>query len=173
VHRFRADAWRCLPAADFARIDAVYARGMDAACRWLSQHPDQPPLSDFAARGVRTVFPPFLAPAEIAAGLTMLKHQLGEEALRRIAEGLLCVGREWSARGGLHRWSDVEGLHRFLTELVADSPSRRHTITRLRGAQAGFLLHGLHLALPANLGSAHGPGLTTLPFTGSTILTGH
>ena len=166
VHRFRADAWRRLPAADFARVDAVYGRGLDTACRWLSQHPDRPPRSDFAAtRGVRAVFPPFLAPEEIAAGLTVLSSQLTGEALRSVAEGLLCVGREWSARGGLHRWSDLEGLHRFLTELAAGSPSRRHTITRLRGAQAGFLHHGLHLALPANLHGAHGPGLTTLPFT--------
>jgi hypothetical protein len=35
---------------------------------------------------------------------------------------------------------------------------------RLRAAQAGFLHHGLHLALPVNLHGAHGPGLTTLPF---------
>jgi hypothetical protein len=166
VHRFRADAWRCLPAADFARVDAVYGRGVEATCRWLSQHPDQAPQSGFATtRGLRAVFPPFLAPDEITAGLAVLNSQLTGEALRAIAEGLLCVGREWSARGGLHRWSDVEGLHRFLTELVADSPSRRHTITRLRGAQAGFLHHGLHLALPADLHGAHGPGLTTLPFT--------
>jgi hypothetical protein len=166
VHRFRADAWRQLPAADFALVDAVYGRGLDTACRWLSQHADRPALSDYtASRSVRAVFPPFLTPEEITAGLAVLASQLDGEALRAIAGGLLCVGREWSVRGGLHRWSDSEGLHRFLTELVADSPSRRHTITRLRGAQAGFLHHGLHLALPAHLDGAHGPGLTTLPFT--------
>lgn len=169
VHRFRADAWRRLPAEDFARVDAVYEQGVQAACRWLSSHPDRSPWSEsLPQRGVQLVFPPFLPPNEIHAGLTLLNSKFTGEVLRAIAEGLLCVGREWSTLSGLHRWSDVEGLHRFLTELVADSPSRRHTIARLRGAQAGFLLHGLHLALPANLDSANGPGLNTVPFTEDT-----
>lgn len=167
VHRFRADAWLRLSAAGFARVDAVYDMGVQAACRWMSQHPSRPPLPEFMPHpGVRSVFPPFLPPEEVTAGLRMLSSRFTDEVLRSLAAGLLCVGREWTDRAaGLHRFTDVDGLQLFLTELVVDSPSRRHTITRLRGAQAGFLLHGLHLALPADLHSASGPGLNTVPVT--------
>jgi hypothetical protein len=41
----------------------------------------------------------------------------------------------------------------FLTWLVHDSPSRTHTLARLRGAQAGFRLHGLNLGIPRPSGS--------------------
>jgi len=59
----------------------------------------------------------------------------------------------------------VDGaLQRLLTELVHDSPSRQHTLAVLRGAQAGFLLHGSWLALPAPA-SLCGPGLTSVPIT--------
>lgn len=60
-------------------------------------------------------------------------------------------------------WSDILSLYRFLGGLIADSPGRGHTITRLRGAQAAFLLHGLRLDLPPDLAYSVGPGLTTTP----------
>ena len=43
-----------------------------------------------------------------------------------------------------------------------DSPSRHHTLARLRGAQAGFRLHGLMLSIPPSqrlLDVLSGPGL--------------
>jgi hypothetical protein len=166
VHQFLPDAWRRLDAADYARVAAVYARGRDAACRWLAAHPERPP-DRRTSPGIRSVFPAFLPPAEIAAGLSLMDTHYGGEALRDITAGLLCTGREWSTRraGAVHGFSDSPGLHLFLAELVADSPTRRHTVALLRGAQAGFLLHGLHLALPANLATTAGPGLNTVVVT--------
>ncbi|QIX53970.1 hypothetical protein [Rhodococcus sp. DMU1] len=64
----------------------------------------------------------------------------------------------------LHRHAAV-GLYRFLGDLVADSPGRNHTLTRLRGAQAAFEQHGLPLTLPPNLAYMVGPGLTTIAIT--------
>jgi hypothetical protein len=45
---------------------------------------------------------------------------------------------------------------------VHDSPSRTHTLARLRGAQAGFRLHGFKLDIPPSqwvLDVLSGPGL--------------
>ncbi|MGP3965737.1 hypothetical protein ACTWPT_58320 [Nonomuraea sp. 3N208] len=44
--------------------------------------------------------------------------------------------------------SDTGALRLFLAGLVADCPTREHAIVRIRGAQAGFFLHGLLLAVP-------------------------
>ncbi|MFJ9371299.1 hypothetical protein ACIRRA_43810 [Nocardia sp. NPDC101769] len=62
------------------------------------------------------------------------------------------------------RWTDLQRLRRILGVLIADSPGPNYTITRLRGAQAAFWLHGWYLEL-RNLPCAVGPGLTTIPFT--------
>ena len=59
----------------------------------------------------------------------------------------------------------------FLTWLVHDSPSRHHTVARLRGAQAGFRLHGLMLNVPPSqrlLDVLSGPGLNAPLVTAST-----
>ncbi|WP_190249884.1 hypothetical protein, partial [Dactylosporangium sucinum] len=106
VLHYRADVYRRHPLHVFARVDDLYGRGLDAACRWLA-HRDRP---------------------------------------------------------GPHDPPTDPRLQRFLTELVQDSPTRQHTTALLRGAQAGFLLHGSWLALP-NLATADGPGLTTTPLT--------
>lgn len=48
-----------------------------------------------------------------------------------------------------------------------DSPTRRHAVARLRGAQAGFLAHGMLLTVPTPqdlLGIQNGPGLN-IPMT--------
>nr|AXV46224.1 AAA domain protein [Arthrobacter sp.] len=106
VAHFRAEAYRRLDPAAFARVDAAYRYGRHRAYDWLSGP----------------------APEETYAG--------------------------------------TEHAQLFLTGLVHDSPTRAHTLARLRGAQAGFLAHGLLLGVP----SAHdlmnvlsGPGLNTLP----------
>ena len=60
---------------------------------------------------------------------------------------------------------DQVALLRFLGALAADSPSRGHTMARLRGAQTGLRMHGIRLHLPPNLAFGVGPGLTTVPIT--------
>lgn len=56
----------------------------------------------------------------------------------------------------------------MLTALVTESPTERHTLALLRGAQHGFTLHGYRLALPPQFPHMVGPGLTTGPFTAET-----
>lgn len=64
-----------------------------------------------------------------------------------------------------HTVTADEQLQRFLTDLVHASPTVRHTLALLRGVQAGFLLHGSWLAIPALGGELCGPGLTSTPVT--------
>ena len=59
----------------------------------------------------------------------------------------------------------------FLTWLVHDSLSRHHTLARLRGAQAGFRVHGLMLNIPPSqrlLDVLSGPGLNAPLVTAET-----
>lgn len=113
VAHYRAEMFRRLDPAGFARVDAAYLHGFDTACRWLRAHS---------------------------------------------SSGLIGVA--------------PEQLQTILAELVHDSPTRRHTVTRLRGAQAGFLAHGLLLIVPTPpdlLCTLNGPGLNTVPVGGQLI----
>lgn len=56
-----------------------------------------------------------------------------------------------------------EALAVFLADLVADAGCPRASIARIRGAQAGFLLHGKMLRCEEPLADAAGPGLSTAP----------
>jgi hypothetical protein len=163
---FRAEAYRRLSAEEFARVDAVYGEGLNAACRWLASHPDQQ-AAEATDDGhyLRMLFPHSLNPTEITAGINLLEHRYPAEALHTLAGGLLCRGTGRTSRRFPMRWGDTPGLQLFLSQLASSSPTRRHNIARLRGAQAGFLLHGLLLMLPSDLDSAGGPGLTGPPFT--------
>ncbi|MFF4355020.1 hypothetical protein [Streptomyces sp. NPDC001530] len=58
-----------------------------------------------------------------------------------------------------------QDLEFFLSRLTTTSPSLRHTLARLRGAQTALLYHGLLLDLPSDLEATTGPGITTCPFT--------
>jgi len=103
IRNYRSKAFDQLGPAGFARIDAVYRNGRDAASRWLSTRPRPEPAS--------------------------VSHQ---------------------------------SVQLFLTWLVHDSPSRPHTLARLRGAQAGFRLHGFKLDIPPSqriLDALSGAGL--------------
>jgi hypothetical protein len=103
IRNYRSKAFAQLGPAGFARTDAVYRHGRDAARHWLSTRP---------------------GPDRAAA--------------------------------------DSQSAQLFLTWLVHDSPSRHHTLARLRGAQAGFRRHGLMLSLPPShrlLDVLSGPGL--------------
>ncbi len=110
IRNYRTKAFSQLGPAGFARTDAVYRQGREAACHWLSTHP---------------------APGPAAA-------------------------------------SD-HSVQLFLAWLVHDSPSRTHTLARLRGAQAGFRLHGFKLDIPPSqwvLDVLSGPGLDAPLVTG-------
>ena len=103
IRNYRSKAFEHLGPAGFARTDAVYRHGRDAACRWLSTRPGP-----------------------------------GPDAVSR------------------------QSVQLFLAWLVHDSPSRPHTLARLRGAQAGFRLHGFKLDIPLSqrvLDVLSGPGL--------------
>jgi hypothetical protein len=164
--RFRADAFRRLPRPEFDRVDTVYQQGLTAACRWLGEHPDLVLERPHAALYRKyPVFPAHLRPAEIAAGVRLLESSYPPDTLRSLAAGLLCVSRGPTSNLPV-AWPDHTDLQLFLTDLVATSPSRRHTVTVLRGAQAGFLLHGVLLQIPDTISTtAVGPGLTGLPVT--------
>ena len=117
VAHYRAEAFRQLDPAAFARFDAVYREGFDAACAWLTSDPGS-----------------------------------GQAA-------------KWSAPG-------TELVRSFLARLAHHSRSRRRTLTLLRGAQAGFLAHGLLLTIPTAsdlLTALNGPGLNTVPITGRIV----
>jgi hypothetical protein len=57
-----------------------------------------------------------------------------------------------------------ERVQALLVQLVHDCPTPRHTLTLLRGAEAGFLAHGHHLSVP-DLDGLGGPGLTSAILT--------
>ena len=58
---------------------------------------------------------------------------------------------------------DIAQVQLFLTELVQDSPTRNHSLARLRGAQGGFRARSFDLKLPPGqlmvTGQLTGPGL--------------
>ncbi|WP_174188190.1 hypothetical protein [Nocardia barduliensis] len=152
VTTFRADAYRSLPPAEFARIDAVYTEGIQTTCQWLAAHTGQPCRHDLNQNGGGG----WLGPR----GAGLAEYMLSVLQPRLAAPDRFHHGH---GAGLVDEWNDILSLYRFLGGLVADSPSRGHTITRLRGAQAAFLLHGLRLDLPPDLAYSVGPGLTTVP----------
>ncbi|MEU4838854.1 hypothetical protein [Nocardia testacea] len=151
VTTFRADAHRSLSAAEFARLDVVYTEGMEATCRWLAARTGRP--CTHHPDGATTPIP-F---GEPGTGGYLWDHSFST-ARPEFAEV--------THPGERH---EILGLYRFLGELVCGSPGRGHTVARLRGAQAGFLLHGMRLALPPDLNYSVGPWLTTARIDDSTL----
>jgi hypothetical protein len=176
VIRFRADAWRRLPAAEFARVDALYAAGKNAACRWIAAHadyraahPPAEPVQGVGAHELQRLFPPYQPRATTEAAAGWLQRSYPVELLRPLVEGLLCASmpnRGSSSASSPIPWADTDGLELMLATLVSQCPGPRHTLCLLRGAQAGFLAHGLLLSLPAELGSLSGPGMSSPSLTG-------
>jgi hypothetical protein len=165
VAHFRADAYRQLDAVDFARVDAEYTAGLESACAWLCRHRDYQRVTP-PDHVMRSVFPPYLTPQEITAGIAVLENYFTDKQLVDLGQGLMCVGRrDRHAMGYPYAWADESGLQCFLSGLVAEVTSSRRAIARIRGAQAGFLLHGLLLDVPRDLDSQAGPGITTGPLT--------
>ena len=58
-----------------------------------------------------------------------------------------------------YAWSGQDELEIFLSALVAEVAEPEASVARVRGAQAGFLRHGLHLSVPDHLRDQQGPGL--------------
>ncbi|MFI6511927.1 hypothetical protein ACIBCT_30370 [Streptosporangium sp. NPDC050855] len=160
VLHFRANAFRALSREDFARVDLLYTSAMDATCAFLSAHPD------------------YCKEIQTSAGADL--HDDGKESGDRdvpdgqVAERLkfalddlaVQIGGLPSASASLPRpWEDSEAIARFVTELVVAAPSHAHTVALLHGAQAGFLLHGIHLVIPADPEKLGGPGFVDPPLT--------
>ncbi|WP_330766958.1 hypothetical protein [Rhodococcus sp. M8-35] len=136
---FLTDAAAALSRADHTRVAAIYHQAAGTACRRLTACGRSP---DLARR--------------------MLAYLPAPRSHLRTLYGTIPHGRA-------RHWHATVGLCRFLGDLVADSPGRTHTLTRLRGAQAAFERHGLPLALPPNLNHMVGVGLTTTPVTEQAI----
>lgn len=157
VATFRADAYRSLTPAEFARVDAVYTRGFEATCRWFTARSGQPCRHDLDRRAD----PIWFGRNEVAWAERMRTVLRPRPAARRFppARG---VGRT-------DEWLDILGLYRFLGSFVAGSPGRGHTVVRLRGAQAACLLHGMRLELPPDLNYSVGTGMTTRRLDTTTV----
>jgi hypothetical protein len=145
---FRADAARTLDPAVFGRVDAVYTAALHQTCRYLADR-------EWAAPD--------------GHGHPYTKVWFGH------AHPVLAKARghdiDTALFGGIEPDDDDPfkfPLQAMLAALAADSPGPRCTITRVRGAQAAFQLHGWRLELP-NLAFSVGPGLTTTPLTTAVI----
>ncbi|WP_338692525.1 hypothetical protein V2W30_00040 [Streptomyces sp. Q6] len=149
--------------------------------------PDPPPLAPLLTRPALPPLPaPLPSPAALPPdrfaqlpALTELSKcsftRFRAEAHHRLDEdGFARVDAQYHAglyAARTHCARVPQAAHRqetelFLARLTATSPSRAHTVARLRGAQAGFLTSGLLLQTPPVPDSASGPGLTTRPVTG-------
>ncbi|WP_330455434.1 cytochrome P450 [Streptomyces sp. NBC_00820] len=148
--------------------------------------PDPPSLAPMLTRPALPLLPapvprPAAPPPDRFAQLPALTElsecsftRFRAEAHRRLeADGFACVDAQYLA--GLYaarthcarspQPMTQQDLEFFLARLTATSPSRAHTLARLRGAQVGFLTRGLLLHVPGDLDRASGPGLTTCPVT--------
>ncbi|MFI6511931.1 hypothetical protein ACIBCT_30390 [Streptosporangium sp. NPDC050855] len=153
---YRANAYRCLSATAFARLDTEYRRGLHNACRWLSAHDEH--ASHKTALALNNIGISF----EASKASTLVDHLLGRTPMVEATSSLADVSDR-----SVRPWSDSVGLQVFLSGLVSDAPTPGHSIARIRGAQAAFLLHGLLLSPPEDLSTAHGPGFGRSSFTRS------
>ncbi|MGF6889563.1 hypothetical protein ABIA39_009028 [Nocardia sp. GAS34] len=137
---FRADAARTLAPATFLRVDGVYTAALHQVCRYLADREWADPDNH--------------------------SHPFTEVWSGR-ADPVLAKARGHDIDTTLFGGIEPDDASRYplqamLAGFVADSPSPRCTITRVRGAQAALQLHGWRLELP-NLAFSVGPGLTTTP----------
>ncbi|MGW4126135.1 hypothetical protein [Nocardia sp. NPDC004711] len=153
---FRATAARSLEHRQFQRIDTVYLHSMHTVCHALADHEGAS-----ASNHDHYIEPAWRERADLGDD----RPHLGRLRRRRPHGPVHDFLAEHVASGDESpRFTDLQWLRRTLSVLIADSPGPNYTITRLRGAQAAFWLHGWYLEL-RNLPCAVGPGLTTIPFT--------
>ncbi|MGO4614716.1 hypothetical protein AB4305_00065 [Nocardia sp. 2YAB30] len=153
VRTFRADAADALAPEQFARVDAVYTGAIETTCAWISSHTGHSCAHAHTDEGSGV----WLGTEDADYAERMLQALHSRHAhLRRLYE---C-----RPDAGLAHWHETLTLFRLLAATVADSPGRYTTLTRLRGVQVGFELHGITLELPPNLAYSVGPGMTTTPF---------
>ena len=164
--RFRADALRTLTAEQFRAVDEQYRYALGAACRWIAGHQEYRAANPARRALDAALMPLYLAPRDTQAVADFLQAAYGRAAHRALLEGLLCLGREIpSPHGYPFALKDAAGLQLFLSALVADCATPDAALARVRGAQAGLLLHGVLLAVPEDLHACAGPGLTSIPLT--------
>ncbi|MFD0733201.1 hypothetical protein [Planotetraspora mira] len=175
--RFRADARRELSRENFAWVDLLYASAMDSACRFLSAHPA------FRSAGSH-VGPSSGTPMNAMVGQSLEVPDQGERSGTDNAETRArgghavpgspatrtrsgepvdaddeehTIGLLPATASDLPRsWPDQGAVVSFILALIAEASSDEHTIALLRGAQAGLLLHGVHLHLPPDVDKAGG-----------------
>jgi hypothetical protein len=169
---FRAAACQQLTAGQFERLDAQYRYGSATACVWIThQETYRESLAPPEAPD-DTILPNYLHPRHIPEVNSFLSGAYGGAAAARwVFEGLLCLGRAKRSDLRPYPWPETHALRTFLATLVCDSRSIDVTLARVRGAQAGFLLHGLLLCLPPNLRERPGPGLTSFPLDAASVHT--
>ncbi|MBF6289865.1 hypothetical protein [Nocardia cyriacigeorgica] len=157
VRTFLADAQDDLSGAQFACVDAAYTAAIETTCGWIAEHTGQRCDHRRSRRGAGVWFG--AEDAELAD--RMLGRVNGPNALARV----FGPRRE----DYVADWREILTLYRLLGEVIADSAGPHTTVTRLRGVQAAFALHGITLPLPPNLAYCVGLGLTTTPVTQEVI----
>lgn len=158
VLHFRADAARELSREDFDRVDLLYTYGMDAACAFMStEFPGSamvPGAEELPAPRSPdgTAIPDSQVAARIQLALDGIDRQVCglPSTAASLPQPMPCI---------------TSTLRHFLVCHIAGSPTKAHTIAILRGAQAGFLLHGVHLTLPTRPQHLVGPGFADPVFT--------
>ena len=164
-----------------AHLNAVLAgtgyqllTGLPQALRAVGRRPRSRPDGAAGAGPDAADLPRFLHP-HIRNYRSKAFAQLGPAGFART--GAVCrhgrdAARHWlSTRPEPGAAVTCQSVQLFLTWLVHDSPSRHHTLARLRGAQAGFRLHGLMLNIPPSqrlLDVLSGPGLNAPLVTAET-----
>ncbi|MEV4178935.1 hypothetical protein [Nonomuraea sp. NPDC049709] len=165
---FRADAQRLLEREDFCRVDVLYGYGGDAVCAFASAVGGQfdRPLAA-CCRQFRARDEDRLAEANPASRAMVRAPGLGMAPSWDLLRARWAALRSPPGSAALPQVQECDrrSLVRFLVGLVVGMPSRAHSLAVLRGAQAGFLRHGLHLLLPAGPERWSGPGFTDPPFT--------
>ena len=168
VLHFRADAARELSGEDFARVDVLYAYGMDVACVFLSaEFPVNTPAASADEPTPSRAPETFSHQPEQPAGATIPDSEVAASILLTLNDIDRQVGGLPSVSPSLPAPMPriTPHLQCFLIRSVAGAPTPTHALAILRGAQAGFLLHGVHLTFSTEPQRLVGPGFADPVFT--------
>jgi hypothetical protein len=137
VVSFRAEAYRRMSPAEFARVDAIYREGMTAACRWQAAVPG--PVSTAGEHGVPQLFPRGMRGSTLTEAAEVIEQRYSESELRALVAGLMCGGGRYSEHRLPQQFEDTAQVHRFVTGLVAEAPdpaARGHAAAGRAGGRA-------------------------------------